>query len=162
MSYAIPLPKALSGWFSERTQSISSTSRIIEDISRSERDRMTDTETFGQMQRALYQTYQECNRPGWDGYGAFPVTAATLKFALWVITSLPPDLPQPSFGAEPDGHLTMEWYKSPRRVFSVSLDSSGDLHYAALLGAERVFGQVPFCGQFPETLNTIIMKVLRL
>lgn len=53
----------------------------------------------------------------------------------------------------------MEWYHSPRRLLSVSLNGSGDLNYAALLGSERSFGRVSFCGALPETLITLIRKV---
>lgn len=162
MSYAISLPNSFSpGWFSEPTQTTSDCSRISETATRDERDRLAATETFGQVRHALYQLYQDCSQPGWDGYGAFPVSADTLELAIRVLNSLSPDFPKPSFGAEPDGQLTMEWYRSPHRVLSVSISPLGVLYYAVTIGAEQNYGHMPFLGQFPDTLREWIRKVNR-
>jgi len=34
---------------------------------------------------------------------------------------LPPGFPQPSVCGEPDGHISLEWYRNPRRIVSVSI-----------------------------------------
>ncbi len=162
MSYAIPLPNSFPhiGWYSEPTRVTSFADQTIEAASRVH-DRLIDTETFGQLQRALYQIYKDCSQPGWDGYDAYPVSADTLELAIRVLNSLSPDFPQPSFGAEPDGQLTMEWYRSPHRVLSVSISPLGILYYAVTIGAEQNYGRMPFLGKFPDTLGDWIRKVNR-
>ncbi len=142
-------------WISEPTRT---TNRAF-DERRTELRADTKAVTVDWTQRALLQTYQQCRIPDWDGHDARPVTAETLLMARRVLDVLPPGLPQPAFGAEPDGELTMEWYRSPRRLLSVSIRDDGDLNYAALIGTERVFGQVSFCGALPDTLATLIRKV---
>ena len=58
--------------------------------------------------------WDDVREPNWDGYGAIPVAREALRNARLLIDSLPGDLPAPSFGAEPDGHLTLEWHRNAR------------------------------------------------
>lgn len=98
----------------------------------------------------LFNFWQECKSPNWDGYNAFPVKEATFRKAYCFIEALPLGYPLPSIGAEPDGHLTLEWYRDPRWILSVSVSPEGILHYAALLndrdprGSEQFFGVIPY------------------
>ena len=103
--------------------------------------------------------WNECNTPNWDGFGAIAVSQETLRNAYCVLESLPAGFPPPSIGAEPDGAITLEWHCSARRTLSVSVDDSGDLHYAALLGPNRQFGTEVFDGELPEKLQAIISEV---
>ena len=59
-----------------------------------------------------------------------------------LVESLPLGFPKPSIGSEPDGQLTLEWYKSPRRSLSVSVDPDGLLHYAGLYSASKRYGSL--------------------
>src|SRR5205085_486204 len=81
--------------------------------------------------RDLMEVYTECSQPNWDGYNAFPVTEGTVQQARRVLESFPPEIPAPSFGAEPHGLMTMEWYCSPRQSLSVGVDGEAKLYYAA-------------------------------
>jgi hypothetical protein len=66
----------------------------------------------------------------------------------------------PSVGAEPDGHLTLEWYQSPKRVLSVSVGPAGELNYAALLGeTSRRTGTEIFQNRVPADLLQLIHQV---
>jgi hypothetical protein len=80
--------------------------------------------------------------------------------AYLFIEALPLSMPKPSAGAEPDGHLTLEWYQSPRRVASVSISPDGDLHYAALIGSARAFGTERFLGDVPRVVLDVIHRVI--
>lgn len=84
--------------------------------------------------QSLAAQAESCAKPGWDGHGAEPVTLDACRCAYRFVEGLPPGIPMPSVGAEPDGHLTLEWYRSPSRVLSVSVGPAGELNYAALLG----------------------------
>jgi len=103
--------------------------------------------------------WEECRVANWDGYNALAVTQETLRFAYTFLESLPLGFPRPSIGAEPDGHLTVEWHQSRRRTLSVSISPDGELHYAALLGLGRTCGTEPFFGEIPESILDLVGKV---
>lgn len=107
----------------------------------------------------LYQTYVECRDPNWDGYGALPVSEATYQLAYQFLEALPLGTPPPSFGAEPDGHLTLEWHRSPQWTLSISVSPEGELHYAALLGIRKAYGTEPFFGDVPKTIRDLIHRI---
>jgi hypothetical protein len=102
---------------------------------------------------------QECSSANWDGYGAAPVSEETFDQASAFLESLPLGTPAPSVGAEPDGHLTLEWYRSPRLTLSVSASPDGDLHYAALVGPAKAYGTEPFLGEVPQVILDLIHRV---
>lgn len=76
----------------------------------------------------LQQTYEECRAPGWDGYGAEPVSDATYQRVREIMSRWPADAMPPTFGAEPDGCITVEWYGS-KGILSVSINET------AIIGA---------------------------
>lgn len=102
---------------------------------------------------------QKCLRADWDGYGAEPVRAGTLALAYRFLGALPLGVPAPSFCAEPDGQLALEWYRSPRRLLSVSISPDGDLHYAAILGPNKAYGTEVFSGEVPRPIQDLIHQV---
>lgn len=108
----------------------------------------------------LQAVWKECRHPGWDGHGAIPVTRATYRQALRLLKALPLGCPTPSFGAEADGELTLEWYNGPRQTLSVSVNGAGDVSYAALFGKQRAFGSEYFLGEFPERIFELIREVV--
>jgi hypothetical protein len=108
----------------------------------------------------LSQVYEECLDPNWDGYNALPITEETFRLTRELLEALPLSTPPPSFGAEPDGHITLEWYSSPRRTLSVSVSPEGELHYAALLGESKAYGTEPFFGDAPKVIVDLIHRVM--
>ncbi len=127
------------------------------------RRRLQNSYTFGMAGKGvfdeLYQTVKECREPNWDGYGAQPVSNETCHLAYEFLEALPLGTPAPSIGAEPDGHLTVEWYRSPQRTLSVSISSDGELHFAALLGSAKTYGTEPFIGEVPKIISDLILRV---
>jgi len=107
----------------------------------------------------LLNVSQACSGDNWDGYGAVPITEQTYLQACAFLDALPLGTPAPSVGAEPDGHLTLEWHQSARRTLSVSVSPEGDLHYAALLGPSKAYGTEPFLGEMPLTILDLIHRV---
>lgn len=95
----------------------------------------------------------------WDAHGAAPVTADTVRHARRFIEALPAGYALPSVGAEPDGHVTLEWYRATDWLLSVSVSPEGVLYYAALLGSEDPRGSCPFDGHVPETILYWIRRV---
>lgn len=100
-----------------------------------------------------------CGVPNWDGYGAAPVTEETYSHARSFLDALPFATPLPSVGAEPDGHITFEWYRSLRSLLSISVSAEGDLHYAALIGPAKAYGTEPFRGEVPHSVLDLIRRV---
>lgn len=107
----------------------------------------------------LYKTAKECSVANWDGYGAVPVASETFTQAKNFLEALPLGTIVPTIGAEPDGHITLEWYNSVRRTLSISISPEGELHYAALLGHKKRYGTEPFWGDVPDVIMDIIRQV---
>lgn len=113
-----------------------------------------------QVFHALAAQAETCAKSGWDGHGAEAVSLDAYRCAYRLVESLPPGFPMPGVGAEPDGHLTLEWYRSPSRVLSVSVSPAGELNYAALLGdASRRTGSEIFSGEPPADLLHLIRQL---
>lgn len=107
----------------------------------------------------LILIFEECREANWDGYQAEPVSEDTYQLAAQILKALPLGTSMPAISAEADGHLTMEWYRSPRRTLSVSISPQGELHYASLIGASKAYGTEPFIGEVPETIMNLINRV---
>lgn len=107
----------------------------------------------------LGDVWEECRLPGWDGHGALPVEQGTLRAAYTLIESLPLGFPRPGIGAEPDGHLTLEWRKSPRRVLSVSVDPAGSLHFAGFFGTNKKYGTLTYFSTAPAELLQLVQEL---
>lgn len=110
--------------------------------------------------QSLAMQAEECAREGWDGHGAMPVKMETYRAAYRFAESLPVGLPLPTVGAEPDGHLTLEWYHDASRVLSLSIGPEGELNYAALLGeTSRRTGSERFQQEVPRDVLHLIDEV---
>lgn len=107
----------------------------------------------------LCGVWESCRIPEWDGPGSSPVTQGTLLNARALVESLPLGTPLPSIGAEPDGQITLEWYRSPRNVLSVSVTDNGVLHYAGLFGLNREWGTEAFFREVPSKILGLIQRV---
>ena len=108
---------------------------------------------------ALIELRNSVSEANWDGYGAVPVRAEAFARAYAFLEVLPNHLPVPTIGAEPDGHITFEWYASPHRLLSVSVSPAGDLHYAALIGPNRAHGTEVFYDRIPDSLIDLVRRV---
>jgi hypothetical protein len=146
------------------THGASKTAWFVADEAEKGHRRLQDSYAFGMAGKGvlseLLQTVRECRDSNWDGYGAEPVSNITYHLAQQFLKALPLGISAPTIGAEPDGHLTVEWYRSPRRTLSVSISPGGDLHYAALIGTAKAFGTEPFFGEAPRALVDLIHRVM--
>lgn len=119
--------------------------------------------TFGGHRAAiladLIEVFNDVREGGWDGYGAAPIAPETFRNAMHLAERLPESNPVPSVGAEPDGHLTFEWYRNPRRLLSISVSPEGDLHYAAMIGISTAYGTEPYFGTIPLRILELIGEV---
>jgi hypothetical protein len=109
----------------------------------------------------LMDVWDECKEPDWDGYGADPVSLPVIQQVERLLGVLPADLPPPSFGAEPDGSITMEWYRRTDWVLSVSIDRTDTVHYAWRLGNQQSCGSCGVRDQFPSQLLDVIRELFQ-
>lgn len=100
------------------------------------------------LHQAIDDLVHICGRPGWDGYGAAPVSLEAAATAKLFLNELPADLAhRADVGADPDGWISLEWYCSPDVLISVSIGPNNDIAYAwrnNRLDIARKLG----CGQF--------------
>ena len=144
------------------TPGFSDEARFVEDSTQDSRRQLQGANVFGienTMRDELATVWEECREPNWDGFQAIPIDQDGLRSAYVFLESLPLGFPAPSIGAEPDGAFTLEWHRSKRRTLSVSVASSDELHYAALLGPNRVYGTEAFFGDVPSSILDLIRRV---
>ena len=109
---------------------------------------------------ALREAAEEASRPNWDGYGAHPVSDATLAQALAFLDLLPSTLLKLlEISPHPDGELAFEWFMGPRQVLTVSVNESGRLSYAALFGEARLHGSEFLLDALPETVALALRRL---
>lgn len=108
----------------------------------------------------LDAVFEECSVADWDGYGAFPIWRETYEYAREFLESLPWEIAAPTVGAEPDGHLTLEWYTSNRKTLSVSIAPDGYLHFSVLLGSRSFYGSEPIDDSSARNIAELVDKVV--
>jgi hypothetical protein len=99
---------------------------------------------------------KECCKLRPDAEG---VKLETRQYARQFLDALPAEYPLPSLGVEPDGHVSLEWYRATNWLLSVSVSPEGMLYWAALLGNEDPRGSCRFEGAVPETILYWIRRV---
>ena len=110
-------------------------------------------ETLQQLDEVL----GECSSEGWDGANAKPVSGEVLQCAVRFLCSFSLRIEAPEVGAEPDGSITLEWYRSPNKVVSISINPDGWVYWAALIGASRRHGaDYSLMGISDDLLRTIL------
>ena len=95
----------------------------------------------------------------WDGYNAEPIKHETFISAKRLIRMLPTDIPLPEIGAEPDGSITFEWYRSPNYIVSMSLTSDIRIFFASLKGERTQRGSDVFYDKLPFFVHRLIRSL---
>ena len=113
---------------------------------------LTLGESYSSALEELSEVVEEASSPDWDGYGANPVDLLTTLSAVQFLRLLPRELPAPDVAAEPDGEVSFEWYRGPRKRFSISVGSCNQITYAGLFGGNEAHGTEYFLDELPETI----------
>ena len=114
---------------------------------------------MGSVILSLEKAMQQFGQPNWDGYNALPVSEETHWAAERFLRQLPLNVPLPTVGAEPDGDLTLEWYRGPYRTLSVSINAHGAIHFSALLGQTESCGTIEFSDDVSPDILQLIRRV---
>ena len=107
----------------------------------------------------LEKTFSECGVDGWDGRKAKAITKEVLWNAKTFLESFPWGSESPEIGVEPDGAISLEWYRSPSRIVSISINPGGGVYYAAIIGAKRRHGIDPVSFSVSDDLLNLIGEV---
>ncbi len=65
---------------------------------------------------------------------------------------MPTNLPVPEVSVDTRGNIEFEWFQGPRNVLSISVSGTGDLIYAGLMGAEKMYGVVHAYDYIPNKI----------
>ena len=107
----------------------------------------------------LVEVFNECSSADWDGEQAKPISEGVLNDAVRFLCSFPLGIDAPEVGAEPDGAMTLEWYRSPNKVISISINPDGWVYWAALIGTSRRHGADYAMMGISDDLLKIILQV---
>jgi hypothetical protein len=76
-----------------------------------------------------------------------------------LLTNRPRDVPAPTVEAWENGRIVFEWYTTPSRIVTASIDDVGRLAFAAQNDGHRGTGMGMANGQWPQELLTWIKRV---
>jgi len=144
------------------SRAASPTATYIFDATRQTRQQLQKSRYLGlgsDVFNELLEVFEKSKQSGWDGDSAEPVSQETFLNAFRFLESLPLGVQAPSVGVEPDGHVTLEWYKAPRHTLSVSVSPEGFLYYSALMGLRKTNGSEPFFGDAPKIILELVGKI---
>jgi hypothetical protein len=155
---AIAMPSRISGSASKTADFVA---QKIKDI----RDMLEESNALGFAAKGTFQqldeVFEECSSEGWDGEQAKPISVEVLRCARGFLSSFPFGTEAPEIGAEPDGAITLEWYRSPNKVISISINPDGWMYYAALIGTSKRHGADFSLMGVSDDLVEIISQVVR-
>ncbi len=80
--------------------------------------------------------------------------------ALEFMRFLPSELPLPLVVIESEDEIGLDWDEDPRSVVSLTIDDSGQIGFAALLGREPIYGRVDYIDDgLPELLRDVLARL---
>jgi hypothetical protein len=95
-------------------------------------------------QYRVLELFEECNKPGWDGYDACPVSEDAKRGAWLLLKLLPRGILPPDIIPEPDGKIALEWDLGKDMLLSLSVEGQ-QIIYAGILGAgNNIHGKAQF------------------
>jgi len=152
MTFAAPAPQAVVLRLTDRAQGPEGIA-LRQSLERAVATR--DLEDRGQniLQRvsaALHRASDE------DGVQTSP---ETMGRALDLLAALPLSVPLPDVVVESESELGLDWDEGSRRVISLTVRDNPMVGYSAFIGAEPLYGRVPFLGEVPETIRFLLGRL---
>lgn len=109
----------------------------------------------------LDELFQRCSVPGWDGYGAAPISQDAYFEAAKFLKMLPPSGPLPEIVGEPTGEIALEWYMGKHFVFVVSVAGNRTITYAGMFGkGNETHGTENFAHVLPSVVVRNIRRLI--
>jgi len=127
-------------------------------------DELQTTETIhskDQILMHLGEILVKYSFPNWDGEGATAISQDAYFEALRFVKNLPTyaDFPLPEIVPDNDGEISLEWYRSNRQVFVVSISGRNRLAYAGLFGANDIHGTESFGESIPFVILANLQRL---
>ncbi len=145
------------------TQGFSTEATSIAEGKQSILNRFFETVSMGERSRNISQRTAEiasiARVRGWDGYDGLPVTIGTHYYARRFMFRLPEHLPLPELSADPDGAISMEWYRTPDWIFSISIDDTGKIDYSGIFADKKVIGSSFFVEEIDSDIIDYIGRI---
>lgn len=108
----------------------------------------------------IEETAFECRDEGWDGYQGKAISEGAKRMAQLLADALPFRLPTPDVVPDPEGEIALSWDFGPGHILTVSIDSTGTVSYAGLLGrGVRRYGREPFRGEIPKVVEATLEEL---
>ncbi len=84
---------------------------------------------------------------------SFEIFSESISF----LKNLPVNFEIPDIAQEPSGAIMFEWYKSPYKVFVISINGTNTLEFAALAGrGNELHGKMNYAGEMPVQIKTAL------
>lgn len=109
---------------------------------------------------SLDNAYREAGSHDWDYEGGAPADAMSYRYACLLLRQLPAWVQNPEASVDPDGEISLDWYRGRGWAFSVSVGRDGTLSYAALFGASSQRGVESFVGEIPENILASLRRAV--
>jgi hypothetical protein len=121
------------------------------------------TITIGGLYEKTHRSIAEASKwaavGNWDGYGAKPIDPDSCLRAIHFSKLLPMYVPIPEIDVDTDGEVRFEWYRGPRRLFSVAVRGNGELTYAGLFGVSKTHGTEYLSDELPKVILDNVSRV---
>jgi hypothetical protein len=76
-----------------------------------------------------------------------------------LLDALPHGLPVPEVAVDPDGEIAIDWIRPDRTMVSLSVGSTGDPSYAAILRDRTVHGVIGISEGFPSAVTELLRRL---
>ncbi len=106
------------------------------------------------------EVFRECKEPNWDGYHALPIAVETYEAACCFVRVLQSNLLPSDVSAEPDGEISLEWFRGPKRVFSLSVGPKHRVSFAGIDGSDEWYGASTFHDKIPNRVFESIQGIV--
>lgn len=108
----------------------------------------------------LERIFNECSEDDWDGNGCLAADRRSFHTAKEVLLNLPYRIREPDISVDPDGEISLEWYMSKSRLFSISIGVDGALAYLGFLGRQRMKGCIYFENKVPDDIRQLLETIV--
>lgn len=86
------------------------------------------------------------------------VSARTVAAAYRFLLALSCEFPSPAVSVDGDGQISFDWIRNAGHVVSVSVDESGMMYWAGLLGSDEFAGKAAIDTDIPLELREMLHK----
>ncbi|MBK6551877.1 MAG: hypothetical protein IPG11_15940 [Flavobacteriales bacterium] len=79
--------------------------------------------------------------------------------AIYFISALPKELPDPECGVDRDGEVNLEWFGSQGHLLTLSISGTGRTHTRTCMGDQHERGAIRMQEQLPARLVELVGRL---